>query len=58
MSYSQLNKLKSEMINTTGVTLNLSSNAIGHSDDETNFPYKLTLTNTQVSRLCKAFVNN
>ena len=46
------------MINTIGVTLNLSSNAIGHSDDETNFPYKLTLTNTQVSRLCKAFVNN
>ena len=46
------------MINTTGVTLNLSSNANGHSDNETNFPYKLTLTNTQVSRLCKAFVNN
>ena len=28
---------------------------IGHSDDETNFPYKLLLTNTQVANLRKAF---
>ena len=26
-------------------------------DDETNFPHKLLLTNTQVANLCQAFVN-
>ena len=26
-------------------------------DDETNFPHKLSLTNTQVANLCKAFAN-
>ena len=31
---------------------------IGNSNDETNFPHKLLFTNTQVSRLCKAFANN
>ena len=31
---------------------------IGDSYDETNFPLKLSLTNRQVSRLCKPFVNN
>ena len=50
MSYSQLNKLKSEIKNGTwnltvtlylNVTLNLSSNLIGDSNDENNFPYKL-----------------
>ena len=30
---------------------------IGNSNDETNFPYKLSLTNTQVLRLFKAFLN-
>ena len=28
---------------------------IGNSDDETNFPHKLLLTNKQVANLCKAF---
>ena len=37
--------------------MNLSSNLIGNSNDETNFPYKLLLTNTQVSKICKAFAN-
>ena len=40
------------------VMLNLSSNAIGYSNDKTNFPHKLLLTNTQVSRLFKAFANS
>ena len=31
---------------------------IGNSDDETNFPHKLLLTDRQVARLPKAFVNN
>ena len=30
---------------------------IGNSDDETNFPRKLLLTNRQVKNLCKAFAN-
>ena len=58
LSNSQLNKLKSGKKNATQVTLNLSSNVIGNSNDETNFPHKLLFTNTQVSRLCKAFANN
>ena len=39
------------------ITLNLSSNLIGNINDETNFPYKLLLTDTQVSKICKAFAN-
>ena len=31
---------------------------IGNSDDETNFPHKLLLTNRQIQSLCKAFANN
>ena len=27
-------------------------------NDENNFPHKLLLTNTQVSKFCKAFANN
>ena len=37
---SQLNKLKSATKNETDVILRLSSNMIGHSDDELNFPHK------------------
>ena len=36
----------------------LSSNVVGNSNDENNFPHKLLLTNTQVSKLRKAFANN
>ena len=36
----------------------LSSNVVGDSNNEKNFPHKLLLTNTQVSILCKAFTNN
>ena len=53
----QLNKLKSGIKNSTQATLNLLSNAVGESNEETNFPYKLLLTNTQVSKFCKAFAN-
>ena len=31
---------------------------IDNSDDETNFPHKLLLTNRQVANLCKAFANH
>ena len=37
--------------NGTEITLNFSSNLIGNFNNETNFPHKLLLTNTQVSRL-------
>ena len=58
LSNSQLNKLKSGIQNGTEVTLTLSSNVIGKSnDDETNVTHKLLLTNTQVSMICKAFAN-
>ena len=40
LSKSQLNKLKSEIKNGTEVTLELLSNLIGDSNDETNFPHK------------------
>ena len=39
------------------MVLNLSSNLIGDSHGETIFSHKLSLTNTQVSRLCRAFAN-
>ena len=55
LSNSQLNKLNSAIKNKSDVVLRLSSNTIG--DDETNFPYRLLLTNRQVSNLCKAFTN-
>ena len=58
LSNSQFNKLKESTKNCTQVTLNLSSNVIGNSNDETNFPPKLLLLrNAQVLRVCKAFSN-
>ena len=57
-SNSQLNKLIPTIKIGTEVTLNSSSNVVGDSNDENNFPHKLLLTNTQVPRLHKAFANN
>ena len=57
LSHSELNKLKSGIKNSTEVTLKPSSNVVSDSNDENNFPHKLLLTNTQVSRLRKAFAN-
>ena len=58
LSYSQPNKLKSAIKNETDVVLKLSSNMIGNSDDETNFPDKLLLTNRQVANLRRAFTKH
>ena len=55
VSNSQLNKLKSGIKNNFEVTLKLSSNVVGDSNDQNNFPHKLLLTNTQVSRIRKNF---
>ena len=54
---SQLNKLKSAIKNETEKVLRLSSNMVGNSDDETNFPHNLLSTNRQVASLRKAFAN-
>ena len=40
------------------ITSKLSSNVLGDYNDENDYPQKLLLTNTQVSRLCKVFSNN
>ena len=55
LSNSQLSKLKSAIKNETDVVLRLSSNIIGNTDDNTNFPHELLLTNRQVANLRKAF---
>ena len=57
LSNSQLNKLKSAVKIETEVVLRLSSNMIGNSNDETNFPHKLLLTNRQVANIPKGFPN-
>ena len=57
LSNAQFNKLKSGIKNGTKVTLKPSSNVLRDSNDENNFLHKLLLTNTQVSRLRKAFAN-
>ena len=58
LSNSQLNKLKSGIKNGTQVTLNLSSNVVGDSNDEPSFPHKLLLMDTQVTRIREAFGNS
>ena len=58
LSNSQLNKLKSAIKNETDVVLRLSSNMISDSNDKTNFPHKLLLTDRQVSNIRKAFPNH
>ena len=56
LSNSQL-KIKYAIKNGTEVTLNLSSNWIRNSNDETKLPHKLLLTDTQVSKIQKSFAN-
>ena len=57
LSNSQLNNLKYGIKSGIEVNLKFSSNVVPGSNDENNF-HKLLLTNTQVSRLRKAFANN
>ena len=57
LSNSQLNKLKSTIKNETDVVLRLSSNMVGNSGDNTDFPHELLLTNRQVANIRKAFAN-
>ena len=57
LSNSQLSKLKSRIRYGAEVTFDLSSNVIGNSTNETNFPHRLLLTNTEVSKLRETFAN-
>ena len=58
LSNSQLNKLNSSIKNETEVVLRISSSMVGNSNDNTNFPHELLLTNGQVSNLHKALANH
>ena len=58
LSNSQLNQLKSGIKNGSEVTLKLSLNVVGDSNDENNFPNNVLLTITQVSKLRRNFANN
>ena len=58
LSNSQLNKLKSSIKNETDVVLRISSNMVDNSNDNTNFPHELLLTNRQVANIRKAFANH
>ena len=58
LSNSQLNKLKSSIKNETDVVLRISSSMVGNSNDNTNFPHELLLSNKQVANIRKAFAKN
>ena len=58
LSNSQLSKLKSSIKNETDVVLRISSNMVGDSNDNTNFPHELLLTNRQVANIRIAFAKN
>ena len=57
LSNSHLKNLELATKNETEVVVRLSSNMIGNSNDEANFPHKLLWTNRKVANLCKAFEN-
>ena len=58
LSRPQLNKLKAAIKNENDVVIRLPPNMIGDSNDQTNSPHVLLLTDRQVSNIRKAFSNN
>ena len=58
LSNSELSKLKSAIKIKNDVVLRISSNMVGNSNDNDNFPYELLLTNRQVENILKAFANH
>ena len=54
----ELSKLKSGLKNGIEVTLNCLSNGTSDYNNETNFPHKLLLTDTQVLRLPQVFITS
>ena len=57
LSNSQLNISKSRIKNGAEINLKISSNVVGDSNNKNDFPHRLLLTNTQVSKPRKAFAN-
>ena len=57
LSKSQLNSLKSGIKNGAVVNLKFLSNVLSDSNDANSLPLKFLLTNTQLSRIRKAFAN-
>ena len=57
LSHLNLIKLKLGIKNATEITLQLSSNVAGYSNDENSFLHKLVLNNAQVAMRYKAFGN-
>ena len=53
LSNSQLNKLKSSIKNENDVVLRISSSMVSNSNDNTNFPHELLLTNRKVANIRK-----
>ena len=51
MSNSQFDKLKSEIKNSTEVTLKISSNVVGDSNDENNFSHNIKLSETPLHKI-------
>ena len=51
LSNSQLNKLRSAIKNESDVVIRLYPNMIDDSNNKTNFPHELLLTNRQVSSI-------
>ena len=45
------------MKNESKINLNILPNLIGNFNDKTNFSHTLSLTETQVLKICKGFVN-
>ena len=58
LSNSQLSTIKSAIKNENDVALRISSNMVGNSNDNTNFPHELLLTNRQAENIRKAFANH
>ena len=58
LSNSQLSKPKSAIKNETDVVLRISSNMVGKSNDNINFPHELLLTNRQVANIRIVFANH
>ena len=58
LSNSQLSKLNSAIKNENDVILRLSSNMVGNSNDNTNFPHELFLPNRQVENIRKTSANH
>ena len=58
LSNSQLSKVKSAIKNETDVVLRISSNMVGNSNDNINFPHELLLIKRQVTNIRKAFANH